>query len=258
MMQGLFGRTSKIETGWDPTKIPGCVGYFRSDFAYQDAEKVIPCTNDTLIYTGENQVVGGAENDLIQVTEAKRFVYKVNQLDGCPAWLADGLDDFMLTNGSLGTLVNGDKKPFSIFLAMQRINSTGGLGGWVATGNPWTFIQYIAVWITKFAHQGNTNTGSFNVPTENMDTNPHSQIWTQDGELSNAWVDSIQKITDQPAYVGPYIGIDQFIIGRHPAAEGTWHFNGYYFEIAIYDNVISEPSRALLNSYVATRYPSII
>ncbi len=78
---------------WNPTDIGGCVLWLRSDLAWQDAAKTVPCTTDSLIYIGEDK--SGLGHDLVQATEAKRFIYKTNQLNGYSSWRSDAVDDYM-------------------------------------------------------------------------------------------------------------------------------------------------------------------
>lgn len=94
-MQGLFGRTSKIETGFKPTDIGGCVLWLRSDIAWKDAAKTQPCVSDAdLIYVGEDK--SGLGHDVIQATSGARPKFYTNQINSIyPAWRFDGIDDFL-------------------------------------------------------------------------------------------------------------------------------------------------------------------
>jgi len=90
---GSGGNIILSTPSWVPTDIPGCVLWLRSDFAWQDAAKTIRCTNNSLIWTGEDK--SGRGNDAVQATEAKRFIYKTNQINGHPSWRSAGVDDMM-------------------------------------------------------------------------------------------------------------------------------------------------------------------
>lgn len=83
-------------TEWQPTNIAGCVLWLRSDLAWQDAEKAVPCVNESLIWTGEDKSL---DNDIIQATEAARPIYFANGdpaiINGHPFWRFDGIDDWL-------------------------------------------------------------------------------------------------------------------------------------------------------------------
>jgi len=106
-----------VATKWLPTDIAGCVLWLRSDLAWQDAAKTVPCTNSTLVYTGEDK--SGSGNDVIQATETKRPTYLTNQINGHPCWRFDGNDDM---------LVSGDAfswpHPNVIYIVFKQITWT--------------------------------------------------------------------------------------------------------------------------------------
>ena len=98
LMQGrrhllLLNLGSLATAEWLPTDIGGCVLWLRSDLAYQDAAKTVPCVADSLIWTGENK--SGLGHDVVQATEAKRPIYLTNQVNGLPAWDFDTTDDYL-------------------------------------------------------------------------------------------------------------------------------------------------------------------
>jgi len=117
---GSGGNIILSSTGWLPTDIPGCVLWLRSDFAWQDAAKTVPCTNSSLIWTGEDK--SGLVNDVIQATEAKRPTYLTNQINGHPAWRFDGIDDWMQAIFTYNL-------PRNLFLIIKQ--------------NTWSFSRYL-------------------------------------------------------------------------------------------------------------------
>ena len=90
---GSGGNIILSTPSWVPTDVPGCVLWLRSDFAWQDAAKTVPCTNLSLLWTGEDK--SGSLNDAVQATETKRPIYLTNQINGHPAWRFDAIDDLL-------------------------------------------------------------------------------------------------------------------------------------------------------------------
>jgi hypothetical protein len=83
------------EITWAPTDIAGCKLWLRSDLAWQDAAKTVPCVADgNLIYVGEDKSL---DNDVIQATDTNRPQYYTNQINGHPIWRFDGSNDALRT-----------------------------------------------------------------------------------------------------------------------------------------------------------------
>jgi len=92
-MGSLIKKILLMGATWKPTDIGGCVFWLRSDLAWQDAAKTVPCTDSSLIWTGGDKT--GLGHDVVQATEAKRPIYFTNQINGHPAWRVDGIDDYL-------------------------------------------------------------------------------------------------------------------------------------------------------------------
>ena len=105
------------EITWQPTDVAGCKLWVRSDLAWQDAAKTVPCVNSSLIYTGEDK--SGLGNDVVQATEAKRPVYLTNQINGHPAWRFDGIDDILVSIDTFSW-----PKPCTVYIVLKQISWT--------------------------------------------------------------------------------------------------------------------------------------
>jgi hypothetical protein len=82
------------EITWQPTDVAGCVLWLRSDLAWQDAAKTVPCVADQdLIYVGPDKSTN--HNDVIQETSGFQPKFYTNQIHGHPAWRFDGGDDYL-------------------------------------------------------------------------------------------------------------------------------------------------------------------
>ena len=151
------------EVEWKPTDVGDSKIWLRSDFAYQDAEKIIPCVNNSLIWTGEDKSTLG--HDVIQATETKRPVYLTNQINSIyPCWRCDGIDDYLkalaftlnqpcevymviriIAYGAGSRLFDGDAGNSMGLLqnsATQLVQYIGGYGAYLDFGaGPWGLIQ---------------------------------------------------------------------------------------------------------------------
>ena len=108
------------KAAWVPTFIGGCKLWLRSDLAWQDAAKTVPCTDSSLIWTGEDK--SGSVNDVVQATEAARLVYLINQINSIyPVWRLDGSDDCMARVGLTGGAI---AQPTTFFLVVKIISTT--------------------------------------------------------------------------------------------------------------------------------------
>ena len=70
---------------WKPTNIGSCIIWLRSDYAWQDAAKAVPCTDGTLIYTGEDR--SASLKDFVQAVDDNKPTYVENDTNGNPIWL---------------------------------------------------------------------------------------------------------------------------------------------------------------------------
>jgi len=233
---------------WLPTDIPGCKRWGREDAIYDGSNRESQYTDKS-----------GNGNHFIQATDAKKFLYVPNQIDGHPSHRADGIDDIMYANG-LGTLLNGEDKPATIFYVYKRIT--------IQTHRPWAWgsdvsasffsplLQDTIGDIRKrdddFLQKYPATSGNFN------NTNWHYMIVIINGTTVDVRLDGTNILSGGDIDVGTFTA-NKFAIGA--AYIGGYdevnHANIDIAEDGVYDNDISAGSIALLESYLATRYPSI-
>jgi hypothetical protein len=229
---------------WLPTYISGCKLWLSSDYAYQDAAKAVPCVNDSLIYTGEDK--SGNGHDVVQTTEAKRFIYKTNQLDGYPGWRTDGIDDEM---NAAFTLI----QPFSTYVVFKIITHfhTGTLldgysynGGRFCCYNLGSGELYYSF------------TGAFlPVAAEGFVLSLNTPYLFE--IISNGIVSEIARNGETPIVGNAGTNNpDGITIGA--LGEGTGQrINADLFEVIRYNAVLSAAERTQIKNYFHTKYPSL-
>jgi len=235
-MPGLFGRTGRIASGggWLPTDIGGCKLWLRSDFAWQDAEKTVPCVDSSLVWTGEDKSLTG---DAIQATESKRPVYLTNGINGHPVWHFDGLDDRLeLASAPVDPpctiAIVGQYYAGSYLDVQQAITLTNGLVLAFKNDIGTNYSVYRGAWIP----------GSYSLletPTILvMRENNYDDInFTINGNSEN-----ITTGTSYLSLAANYIGNDQYNQGAHID----------FSEMLLYDSYISASNLARLMTYLNT------
>jgi hypothetical protein len=200
----------------------------------------------------------GNLNHYIQNTDAKKFVWTANQIDGHPALIGDDVDDYMGCTG-LATLLSGTHVPFTLFLVAKFLAGNYQypfcLGHSTGTGSHWFRTTYLPTWNPLMLDDAaNFLSVEGGVPTAGW----HYVRYNFDGLLGNVWVDGVQVITNGYLTVGECTYDEATLNSRK--YQGVYALAGgsmQYAEDGVYDNVISAPDADLLDSYIAERYPSI-
>ena len=237
---------------WLPTDIDGCKLWLRSDYAYQDAAKAVPCTADSLIWTGEDK--SGEINDFIQATEAKRFVYKTNQLDGYSAWLADIVDDYM--SRTVADLLNVFSANQGSLIIIAKHDSTSEVDrGFDTTGNRFgLWLPYAGNIYFDF---GDSTDGRVvtAVPAGWQNTYQMNIFYRRtDGTqvIRTAGVDRVSatRTAQIPSTAGA------LYLSSTSTPYAVW--KGYYVEIIGYSVGLTDADITNLENYVKSRYPSVV
>jgi hypothetical protein len=105
-------------TPWVPTDIGGCIVWFRSDLAWQDAEKTTLCVLDEdLVYLGEDKCL---THGISQATSGKRPKFYTNQINGIyPAWRFNGTTDMLVSADAFAWAM-----PATVYIVLRQISWT--------------------------------------------------------------------------------------------------------------------------------------
>lgn len=239
-MGKMFKFSGIIETEeWKPTDIAGCLIWLRSDLAWQDAAKTIPCAADgDLIYVGKDKALN---NDAIQATSGSRPKFYTNQINGYPAWRFDGIDDFLQTLPFDSEL----SQPFTIFLVLQA--SAPLDSGYIMEGLDG---DHRAGFDQKFDGTYNGIYAGDGWLTDDIpDTNPHYFDLIYNGASSKIFKDGID-VSGAPSNPGTN-AIRGLTFGA--LWNGTQPWKGMFAEKVLY-SALSDPNRLLIEKYFKGRY----
>ena len=216
---------------WLPTNIGGNVIWLRSDYAWQDAAKSVPCTNNSLIWTGEDK--SGLVHDVVQATEAKRPVYLTNQINGHPAWRFDSVDDYLK---AVAFTLN---QPVTIF-CVGRHTVDAIMRVWY-DGNTWAgMLFYWNGAAYKWYAEADLGSGLPIVDSWMILTGKYN------GANSEVYLNGTSKGTGN-------IGANNsggFTLGAN--ANGVYNMNGDVAEIIVYDSILSDIDRQRVELYLNT------
>lgn len=220
---------------WIPTDVGGCKLWLRSDLAWQDAAKTVPCTNESLIWTGEDKR-SEDKHDVVQATEAKRPIYFTNGnpaiINGHPFWRFDSVDDFMQ---AVPFTLN---QPVTIF-CVGRHTVASAMRVWY-DGNTWAGILFYHS--TNYLWYAGADLGS-GMPAAG---NWMSLCGIYNGGSSNCFLNGVSKGTGN-------VGANNsggFTLGN--SANGSYPMNGDLVEIIVYDSGLSDTNRQRVELYLNT------
>lgn len=217
----------------------------RSDLAWQDAAKTIPCAGDNdLIYTGEDK--SGNGNDVIASVSGTRPTYQTNQIGPCPIWRFDGSDDLLIKSA-----LPWSTEEVTVFAVAKFVSKAYGM-----------FVCY-----------GMNDDGTWNF-RQHPTGGPISDVsgYGNDGAIgtidrSGAWhiIEGKQISNDFTVYtdgaqdgIGSTFGMQ--IVAHSPktlyiaAREDGFNTNMDMAEIVLYNSALSDSDRLLVENYFNDRY----
>lgn len=201
--------------------------------------------------------LSGNNKHAVQDTASYRPLFKTNVLNGKPAVVFDGSNDYLTIDGSMVANTN-----YSIFAVVKRNSSNPGsfnyyMGGTQAAMNRNLQLGWRSN--TTLTHGQYTNDYDMRVPSYSVSmpayliTTRHSNSLGNDTYLNGALKGlnmnnvSSARLVHLSSWQGASIGryIDNTINTR---------FNGYVAELIIYNRYLSETERKSVESYLATKY----
>ena len=216
-----------VQSRFNPRKIPGLVLWYSAD-------KISGLSDGDPIATWPDRSGNGI--DATQATEAKRPLFKVNQINGRPAVRSDGSDDNMSLSPS------------------------------VASG-PKTFFSVIKPTVGSEVFLFDTNVGRLVVTPSGatFELGYYDGAWQSQGALSNVWQILVWKFklgTGESYRNGSSMGTDSHSLKAIGSSTRIFSNNGGASaflacdcaEFGIYDSDLSDPNLSKLNKYLGSKY----
>lgn len=199
--------------------------------------------------------ISGSSNSALQGTAGFKPVYKTGVVNGRPAVLFDGVDDFMsLTAGAQTAMLAGDK---SVFAAVKWV-STAGVESRVLSVADGAFSTRFALRYTTGPVYGVVYTtgvaqASITATAGNIPSTSAAQILevVQSGASLTARTNGTQ-LAANPSNAGTEAAV-YGSIGSGPTGADLWG-NLYICEVAVYNRALSTSEASQVRSYLGTKY----
>lgn len=190
--------------------------------------------NDNDLVTTWTDSSGNGNN----ATASNKPTYKTNQINGLPAVQFIALD-FMQTPSI--TMTN-----MSIFIVLKPGATAGYVMEFAGAGSSNAIISNftantLEVFNSPRISMGATATTAFSQHTLTRDATNGTKTWRNGS-----------AVTTDPSAVTPNTGV--ITIGTDGGAGTTDQWSGYIAEIILYNNEVSSANRALIESYLLTKY----
>jgi hypothetical protein len=215
---------------WLPTDISGNIFFLRSDVVTKDE------VNRVSIFTDQ-----GNGNDFTQNTDAKKYVWTPAVLDGHAGLYADGIDDEI----SGGDLSSYFPSAATLYIIAQPNNDTN-YDLYIDSAN-WGILKYGGASYVGTFLAARKSIGSVDIPSSGA----HIFMFESSSLIYKVSVDDVLKIDSTPNFSVGTNHIMTYDIG------GQGRFCGWLFETFAYNKILSILEKAQVQSYLATRYPSI-
>lgn len=242
-MRRLFGRSGIVGAEWQPTNKEGCTFWLRSDLAWQDATKTVPCTNESLIWVGEDKSL---DNDFVQATEAKRPVYLTNQINGHPVWRFDGIDDF------LKCVYSTIHTELTLAIVLKWISDVHNTFALSLNNNAAGFSPYFfdKSYFNSFGVYSWT-LGTREITGNAVDANPTILFGTiKDGDVIELFQDNVSK--GSLSVTNMWTDWSQISLASYSDTAGFANLD--IAEVIKYNSALSSADRALVQNYLNGRY----
>lgn len=223
-------------TPFDPLSIAGCKLWLKAD-------AIVGLVDGDPVGTWSDQ--SGIGNDATQTTAGSKPLYKTGIINSKPTVLFDGSDDFM-SYGITGIPSNGS---MSIFLVVQPTLNTASQKSYATFihGQGATFFivarlatNFWGTFTTADLSSGNALTAGSKYLLENTRATASTFLYQRGTQV--AFSASIEVGSGTP----PSIGKDTTNANRQYA--------GHIAEILVYNTVLSDPNRILVENYLISKY----
>jgi hypothetical protein len=200
----------------------------------------------------------GNGNNAIQATDAKKWVWVANQIDGHPVLRSDSTDDYMQISG-LSSIFAGNDIPFTIFWVAKRLST--GTKCFLSVGDCQfqDAIQAISWSDTENLQRRGDDMSWVTAIGPANDTSWHYYVLNFHGTTMSLKRDGI-TVLDSVAWNADTITSldDVVLLGARANNNGDDLFSVMeWAEDGFYNNDISGANITLLETYLHTRYPSI-
>ena len=232
----LFGKKLSTATIWSPTDIAGLL-------LWLDADAITGLGDGDPIATWADQ--SGNGNDALQVTAAKKPLYKTNVANGLAVVRADATDDFL----ALTSNITGEDLTIIFVVASTKTTPNAVFGGGAfqnrcqlsAIGGSPVFYcagDYYRYFVDNPAHyDGSFHIHGLLVPDKDVS----NSAWYIDGSLLD--VRGTVDTTPTSLNIADILGND------------PWHFfDGDIAEFIVYNSILSDADRNLVENYLSTKY----
>lgn len=220
------------------TDISGCIVGLQSDLGIikDGSDRVSQWIDQT-----------GQGNSALQATNAAKFVWTPNELNGYPALVADGIDDLMQSSIFTGGLVS---QPNTTFFIIKGMN--GGIANRVCSDG----IGGVNRQVLYTGKPAATRVWKFYAGAETVTTDPedeggsyHLIIVVWNGANSYWYKDNSPRL-------GPYnigtLGIDSLTLGADKDMLQDAAFN--YVSLGLYNSLLSDANITLLQGWANSKY----
>jgi len=249
----LFGRTGHPTAVWNPTNISGCVLWLRSDLG-------ITMDGSNRVGTWADQSEN--ENNATQDTDAIKFLWIDDQLDGYPILRSDGVDDSMFIGG-IASALSGENKPFTIYIVGKIASDVGADCSWFGMQNTGSAgpLHWGPRLVDSYCAR-RTDAGSFLSATGTAMTKGSWKIFRvqfgSDG-LINLWENATQLITNGNLNSAGTVTFDIALLCNYGqnVSYDYGSMKADFASVIIYDSALSVADDSLVKGYLQNKYPSL-
>jgi len=217
--------------GWTPSDLETTQLWSRSDLgAYTDAGKTTAAGDSDFVYTWVDQISG---RDFVQATEANRFTYVTNAINGRPAMSANA------THFASSTYAHA-----SGYTAVYIVQTADGGNNKYLAGETANTDNYLYVLATETIRMGTnlivaSGAGDFPLSV------PVCLLAEFNGASSRLEVNGLEVASGNAGT----LALDGLTVGRTNGVGNGWI--GYIGEVIYIDGILSAEDRAQLETYLA-------
>lgn len=248
-IRAAIRRMRSSGSAFAPSDIPGLVAEFYSEFVVKDGGNLVSQWTDQ----------SGQGNHATQGTDADKFVWFDNQINGYPALRSDGSSDFMAAD-TLGSVFTGADKPISVFLVVKKINALSVDGRFFTFGNSTTttplWFSLPGIGSSQFVIQKRDDDGALVTVSGGS---PTAQAWVIWEVIATGTAISIFENggieIDAVAQDVNVCTFDLATIGCYRYQGGTGVFaNADWAAMLVYDSALSSQNATLVRDFLNTKY----
>ncbi len=218
--------------GFSPIDIGGCILWLRSDLGItkDGADRVENWADQS-----------GSGYNFAQITDSKKPIWTADQINGYPALVFDGIDDW-LSNAAIAL-----SQPATVFIVAKYVtpnNNAALFDGETGVGNTGRWVMDSGLGSAGH-YELYAGSGIYSSESISMDT-WHLFIGVINGASSSLQIDNNALNNGN---VGAN-NLDKMILGALGYTVPAWFFKGGIREFIIYNSVLSEADRLLVKNYL--------